>query len=395
EWIGLDSTWTRRFLKKAEDLRPEELENLKVKVELEHSDKGLQTYWEGVIHKRMKLEVKRTHILGSLHLLNDDGKYNIKDLSSEGFSNSLSINASSTSKHTLDSTIPVSFKRTKKIRNEESEQGEVQISIFIAKSYESKKKSSGKKGDILPDGTKITKPSLLNYAQTDKGDKTGDEIPLNETDQNYNDYSDEDEEALPPEDSLALPFPAQKFGLCLREKTLKDYKSMLRVPEITGEESSFVLKIEDIVYNGHISQAYKYCTEIHSSSIEDSYLYKISKIYEDFIYKSKDQEDILDFTTKGAHTEVDVILKAYAYIVEGLNKSLTIYLRWSADHINKHKCDVRFMTISGVDMGECEFSVKATATKMICDRCRSARINQSILNGLLEYNFDNNQVKDI
>ncbi|CAI2189483.1 11421_t:CDS:2 [Funneliformis geosporum] len=115
EWIGLDSTWTRRFLKKAEDLRPEELENLKVKVELEHSDKGLQTYWEGVIHKRMKLEVKRTHILGSLHLLNDDGKYNIKDLSSEGFSNSLSINASSTSKHTLDSTIPVSFKRTKKV----------------------------------------------------------------------------------------------------------------------------------------------------------------------------------------------------------------------------------------------------------------------------------------
>ncbi|EXX67147.1 hypothetical protein RirG_117080 [Rhizophagus irregularis DAOM 197198w] len=32
---------------------------------------------------------------------------------------------------------------------------------------------------------------------------------------------------------------------------------------------------------------------------------------------------------------------------------------------------------------------------MIGDRCRSARINQSILNGLLEYNLDDNQVKDI
>ncbi|RGB30503.1 hypothetical protein C1646_765273 [Rhizophagus diaphanus] len=101
----------------AEDLRPEELEDLKVKVELERSGKGLQTYWEGVIHKRKKLEVKRTHILGSLRLLNDAGKYNVEDLSSEGFSNSLPIDASSTSKHTLDSTIPVSSKRTKKVKS--------------------------------------------------------------------------------------------------------------------------------------------------------------------------------------------------------------------------------------------------------------------------------------
>ncbi|RIA80223.1 hypothetical protein C1645_8484 [Glomus cerebriforme] len=53
------------------------------------------------------------------------------------------------------------------------------------------------------------------------------------------------------------------------------------------------------------------------------------------------------------------------------------------------------MTILGVDVGEWEFSAKATPTKMIGDRCRSARINQSILNGLLEYNLDDNQVKDI
>ncbi|CAI2190442.1 7880_t:CDS:1, partial [Funneliformis geosporum] len=67
----------------------------------------------------------------------------------------------------------------------------------------------------------------------------------------------------------------------------------------------------------------------------------------------------------------------------------------SADYINGHKCDVRFMITLGVDVEEWEFSVKVTATKTIGDRCRSARINQSILNGLLEYNLDDNQVKDI
>ncbi|CAG8614692.1 3883_t:CDS:2, partial [Diversispora eburnea] len=42
-----------------------------------------------------------------------------------------------------------------------------------------------------------------------------------------------------------------------------------------------------------------------------------------------------------------------------------------------------------------EFSVRAVATKTIGDRCRSARINQSILNGLLEYNLNDEQAKDI
>ncbi|CAI2192782.1 10259_t:CDS:2, partial [Funneliformis geosporum] len=272
----------------------------------------------------------------------------------------------------------------------------------------SKKKSkSGKKSDTLPDGTKITKPSPINYAQTDEGNETGDGIPSNET----NDYSDEDEEALPPEDSLANALSSSKvwtlpsgknvgdiysekisenartvknkkrltaiekailrYGasriidlsahmkkwFCENDKKFikKDYESMLRVPEMTGKESSFVLKVEDMVCKGNVNQAYKYCTEIHSSSIEDSYLYKISKIYGDFIYKSKGQEDILDFTTKGAHTEVDIILKACAYIVEGLNKSLTIYPRWL------------------------EFSAKATATKTIVPFLQFAGTNRQLL----------------
>ncbi|EXX70306.1 hypothetical protein RirG_088650 [Rhizophagus irregularis DAOM 197198w] len=73
-----------------------------------------------------------------------------------------------------------------------------------------------------------------------------------------------------------------KKWFCENDKKFikKDYESMLRVPEMTDEENSFVLKVEDMVYKGHVSQAYKYCTEIHSSSIEDSYLYKISKYME-------------------------------------------------------------------------------------------------------------------
>lgn len=51
--------------------------------------------------------------------------------------------------------------------------------------------------------------------------------------------------------------------------------------------------------------------------------------------------------------------------------------------------------MSGVDVGEWEFSAKATAYKAIGDRCRSARINQSILNGLLVYKLSDEQVKNI
>ncbi|GBC36451.2 hypothetical protein GLOIN_2v1612297 [Rhizophagus irregularis DAOM 181602=DAOM 197198] len=50
----------------------------------------------------------------------------------------------------------------------------------------------------------------------------------------------------------------------------KNFESILQVPELIGEENSFVLKVEDM----------------------------ITKIYGDFIYKSKDQADILDLLQK-------------------------------------------------------------------------------------------------
>jgi hypothetical protein len=59
--------------------------------------------------------VKRTHVLGSLSLLDDAGKYNVDDLSSEGFSDSFLVDVSSTSKHALDSKGLIS-QRAKKVQ---------------------------------------------------------------------------------------------------------------------------------------------------------------------------------------------------------------------------------------------------------------------------------------
>ncbi|RIA87111.1 hypothetical protein C1645_740372 [Glomus cerebriforme] len=48
-----------------------------------------------------------------------------------------------------------------------------------------------------------------------------------------------------------------------------------------------------------------------------------------------------------------------------------------------------------VDVGEWEFAVNATGSMAISDRCRLARINQSILNGLLNCNLNDEQVKKV
>jgi hypothetical protein len=67
-------------------------------------------------------------------------------------------------------------------------------------------------------------------------------------------------------------------------------------------------------------------------------------------------------------------------------------LSQSTSHERGRKCDVRFLGHTGIDLGEWEFSAQATPTKAIEDRCRSARINQSILNGLLSRDLTDTQV---
>uniref|UniRef100_U9UNZ4 Uncharacterized protein n=1 Tax=Rhizophagus irregularis (strain DAOM 181602 / DAOM 197198 / MUCL 43194) TaxID=747089 RepID=U9UNZ4_RHIID len=118
------------------------------------------------------------------------------------------------------------------------------------------------------------------------------------------------------------------FSIEDRDFIMKDYEALLQVSEMPDEECSFVKIVEDMVLKGQIDEAYKLCTEKHLSSEKSSYIYKITKIYADFIYKSKDQADILDYNAKNTHTEIDVILKTCAYIVEGLNKNYQIYSKW-------------------------------------------------------------------
>ncbi|CAJ0886727.1 11721_t:CDS:2, partial [Entrophospora sp. SA101] len=91
------------------------------------------------------------------------------------------------------------------------------------------------------------------------------------------------------------------------------------------------------------------------------------------IYRCKDRVDMLDY----GHTEIDVILKTCSYIIEGLNKDLVIRQKWgesfcpltkSIEYHKGRKCDVRFLSTSGVDIGEWEFASNLTAQKAIAKK---------------------------
>ncbi|CAG8575716.1 5230_t:CDS:2, partial [Scutellospora calospora] len=250
------------------------------------------------------------------------------------------------------------------------------------------------KGDIFSDDIKIAKPIRLNIIPPDDSSQETDDdedIPLEESFISASSSSEiwtlpsgkdvgniyaskifentratKKKKKLTAVEKAILRYGASniidlsahmKEWFCVDDRKFmsKEYESMLQIPELAPEESLFILKVEE----------------------------------------SEDQVNILDFTPESTHTEVDVIVKACAYVVEGLCKNLEVYSTWSTNYANGRKCDVRFLSASGVDVGEWEFSAKVIANKTIGDRCRSARINQSILNGLLEYNLNDDQVKNI
>ncbi|CAG8515333.1 4879_t:CDS:2 [Funneliformis mosseae] len=180
----------------------------------------------------------------------------------------------------------------------------------------------------------------------------------------------------------------------------EDYKTILKVPDLEEEVNIFITEVEKMVWNDP-NKAYKFCMERQINSEVNTCIYKISKIYGDFLYEVKDGTDMLDSGDE-THTEVDIIVKATSYIVKALIKGLKIYYKWgesfcplsrSANFERVPMCDVRFLSSSSVDLGEWEFAVHASATKSIGDRCRSARVNQSILNGILNLNLTDNQAK--
>ncbi|CAG8736277.1 1126_t:CDS:2, partial [Cetraspora pellucida] len=79
-------------------------------------------------------------------------------------------------------------------------------------------------------------------------------------------------------------------------------------------------------------------------------------------------------------------MKAFGYIIEGLNPGFGIHQKWgesfcplskSNDYNKGRKCDLRFLSMSGVDIGEWEFA------------------SESILNGLLNLDLTDEQAKNI
>ncbi|CAG8774434.1 26705_t:CDS:2, partial [Dentiscutata erythropus] len=176
-----------------------------------------------------------------------------------------------------------------------------------------------------------------------------------------------------------------------RQDMMKDHEEILKVPELTKDINEFIAKVEKMIKEGDANGAYKYCLNQHADASVNTCFYKISKIYGDFLYNVKDGNDLL-YCGGEHHTEIDVIVKTCSYIVNGLQNGTEIHCKWgesfcplsqSANYERGRKCDVRFLSHTGIDLGEWEFSAQATPTKAIEDRCRSARINQSILNGLL------------
>ncbi|RGB41743.1 hypothetical protein C1646_276504 [Rhizophagus diaphanus] len=96
-----------------------------------------------------------------------------------------------------------------------------------------------------------------------------------------------------------------------RKSIIKNHSALLQVPRMTDDESSFVATVENYLKE-KANEAYKFCIKTHLIS-ENSYLYKLRKIYFDFIYRCKDKNDMLDCR----HTKIDVILKVCSYIIEG------------------------------------------------------------------------------
>ncbi|CAH1759960.1 8899_t:CDS:2 [Entrophospora sp. SA101] len=168
---------------------------------------------------------------------------------------------------------------------------------------------------------------------------------------------------------------------------------MLKIPELSDESNKFISKVEEMIKAGNETQAYKYCLKEHMDSQSYSCLYKITKIYSDFLYETLDGNDMLGKD----YTECDIIIKTFSYVIKALEKKQPINQKWgesfcptsiSSKHIKGRRCDVRFISPSGTDLGEWEFAVYSFPTKVISDRCKSARINQTILNGLLSLNLN-------
>ncbi|CAI2193798.1 2845_t:CDS:10, partial [Funneliformis geosporum] len=355
-----------------------------IEVKSEHADVTICRFWKEVISKRNRLKLRNVLDTESIELLKASSKFQSQK-AQEDYKDLMK------SSRSLDSTAnnEVAVKKKKLPSN------------------------------MLSDGTKLKKATPLNLIPSDDDNSSQDDLKTTTilppkilpSGKDFNDIVAKrisaNAKAIKRKKRLSAVKKAilcygasqiidlsahtkQWFLIEDREFVMKDYKALLQVSEMPDGECSFIKIVEDMVHKGKVDVAFKFCTEKHLSSENNSYIRKISKIYADFIYKSQDQADFLDYNAKNTHTEMDVILKACSYIIEGLNKNLQIFPRWLGRIILPVKQEYRPHQ-GPVDVGEWEYSAKATASKAIGDRCRSARINQSISNGLLEYKLSDEQ----
>ncbi|RIB11077.1 hypothetical protein C2G38_134939 [Gigaspora rosea] len=175
---------------------------------------------------------------------------------------------------------------------------------------------SNYEGDIFPDDTKIEKPTRLNIIPSDDSSQETDDdedIPLEESfisvsssseiwtlpsGQNVGDIytskifentrATKKKKKLTAVEKAILRYSASniidlsahmKEWFCVDDRKFmsKDYESMLQIPELAPEESSFVLKVEEFVRKGKVDQAYKHCMDTHITSEKNSFLYKSAR----------------------------------------------------------------------------------------------------------------------
>ncbi|CAG8538739.1 3433_t:CDS:2, partial [Funneliformis mosseae] len=234
------------------------------------------------------------------------------------------------------------------------------------------KKKLSKRGDTLPDGTKIKKSAPLNLLPSEtldsilssqkkwilpSAENVGDIIARNVS---ANAKAIQKKKKTSAIEKAILRYGSSRiidlststkdwFSVDDRKFMIKNHNAILQVPRMADEEISFVTTVENLVFEEKANEAYKFCIKTHFNSKENSYLYKLRA---------------------------------------------SLFVR-SIEYIKGRKCDVRFLSTSGVDLGEWEFASILTAQKAIRDRYRSARINQSILNSLLNRNLNDEQAKKI
>ncbi|RIA90151.1 hypothetical protein C1645_823714 [Glomus cerebriforme] len=245
-----------------------------------------------------------------------------------------------------------------------------------------------KRGGILPDGVKIKNVTPLNLLPSDNDNSI----------EEHNDDSDDEEDVPLPEETLNFVLNNKKswilpsrqnvgdivtkkmtanakaikrkkklsavkkailhygasqiidlsthmkewFSLEDRKFMMSNYKSLLQVPSLTNEKSTFITTVENMVNEKRINEASDFCIQKYMSSNENSYLRKISKIYFDFIYRSEDG-DMLD----SKHMEIDIAGMSGQMLVEDLIESfyvvflgLPFELPMMIQHIEKLKSSV-------------------------------------------------------